>query len=536
MARSSRKTTAKRTAKRSVKKARVTSAAALANAIAPAAAAPPPFIVDSHVHTFNASDLSKVGFVTQVLLDSDENAILEHLQPLIKVLVKLMTKAPGFSKEMEYLDGFDSSFSLRSSAALVQAHATERAAVDQEHWEEVAAELERLALSSNGQERALFRAIVDEVHPGGMATFAVAPNANAAGSLVRPLALSNGAIARYLQWVGRLKHYRADIIAELIDTYGQGPNGVTLFASALVDFELWLKDAPQNIFPHQIELGSRLSRTYPGRIHFYAPFDPWREIAATAGKPGSLDLVKRAVMEEGFIGVKLYPPMGFAPLDNGTLDFSAVGVKDSKTFGAGLDAALAKLYAWALKEDVPIIAHCNLSQESKDGFALRASPAYWANVLVKFPGLRLNLGHFGGQGNLGSGSTKPSADWPETIIALMDTAEGTRVYTDIGHFDMKSASWFKALKSAFTTNKTLLSRLMYGSDWMMLATQADYEDYLDLFRKGIAGMKTVTSAQLSAILGENARTFLGLQPGDKPRTRLEQFYVKHGVPLPTWLQ
>jgi predicted TIM-barrel fold metal-dependent hydrolase len=530
----SRKPTGKKSNRRK-KSARATSAATVVSRLAMTTAAPTPIIVDAHVHTFNASDLSKTGFVTEVLLDSDEKLILKLIQPLIKLLVNLLTDAPGFHEEIDHLNSMHASASHHTLTAFAQATAERRAEVDRDHWNNVGVELQRISLSSNGQERALFEAIVDEVTPGGVAALAAGPDALTAQSLAGRIAGSNGAISRYIKWAGRLKHFRADIIEELIETYGREPDGVTLFASALVDFQFWLKDAPETSFPDQIELGSRLTRAFPGRIHFLAPFDPWREVAATAGQPGSLELVKKAVMEDGFIGVKVYPPMGFAPIDNAALDFSKVGVTDPR-FGKQLDDALENLYVWAVKEDVPIMAHCNLSQESKHGFALRASPAYWTRVIANHPGMRLNLGHFGGQENLGpSNSTKPPADWPEMIIALLDTPEGSAVHTDVGHFDMQKPAWFAALKKALGSSKNLQSRLMYGSDWMMLATQPRYEEFLELFRKGMSAMKSLTAEQISAILGDNARVFLGLGPGQKGRARLQTFYNKHGIPLPTWL-
>jgi len=534
MARASRKSPVKK--RKAKKKVRATTAAAIAQTLAAAAVTPPPpFVVDAHCHTFNASDLSKKGFITEVLLDSDEKPILKLLEPLVVLLVKLIARAPGFQEELDHLNGLHAGASLHARTAQLQADADERAAIDEEHWEDVAAELRRISRSANGRERALFEAIVDEVHPGGTRALAIAGGVETTATLAQQIALSGGAISRYIKWVGRLKHYRSDIIAELIQTYGEDSNGVRLFVSALVDFEFWLKDAPATKFPQQIELGSRLARAFPGRIHFFAPFDPWREIAAAPGGHGSLELVKKAVMEEGFIGVKVYPPMGFAAVDNSTFDFSVVGVKDSQAFGNELDAALEKLFAWAVEEDVPIMAHCNLSQQSKHGFALRASPAYWATVLAKHPGLRLNLGHFGGQGNLGANGKKGAAEWPEIIIQLMGTPEGTRLYTDVGHFDMLDASWFKLLKTALGNNEVLLSHLMYGSDWMMLATQDRYEEFLDLFRKGLSGMKSLTPEQIAALLGGNARDFLGLNAGEKSHSRLRSYYERNGIPLPAWL-
>ena len=470
-----------------------------------------------------------------MLLDSDEKIILKLLEPFVVFLVGLIATAPGYQEELDHLDARNASRALRARAAHLQAHVEERAAIDREHWANVERELKRISTSSNGQERALFAAITNEVHPGGLRAFATSANVGSAEVLTSRLAFSGGAFSRYIRWVGRLKHYRADIIAELIDTYGGTADGVRLFTPALVDFEFWLNDAPETNFTEQIELGSRLSRAFPGRVHFFVPFDPWREVAHAPNEPGSLELVKKAITQDGFVGVKLYPPMGFAASGNAGLDFSAVDVEDSAAFGAQLDATLDALFTWAVEADVPIMAHCNLSEESKRGFACRASPAYWATAIAHHPGLRLNLGHFGGQDNLGPGGVNDAADWPETIIALMGTKEGRHLYTDIGNFDMGDMPWFARLKTALQDTPVLLDRLMYGSDWMMLATSDRYEDFFTRFRDGLTSLGTLDDAQIASILGGNARSFLGLESGGQTRARLVAFYDGYGIARPDWL-
>ena len=51
-----------------------------------------------------------------------------------------------------------------------------------------------------------------------------------------------------------------------------------------------------------------------GRVHGFAPFDPLRHIVT---KGASFDMVtESAVMKQGCVGVKIYPPMGFAAYGN----------------------------------------------------------------------------------------------------------------------------------------------------------------------------------------------------------------------------
>src|ERR1700757_633586 len=57
---------------------------------------------------------------------------------------------------------------------------------------------------------------------------------------------------------------------------------------------------------------------YKGRVHGFVPFCPFREaLTSKDGRPGeSMQLVMSAIDQYGFIGVKLYPPMGFAAWNN----------------------------------------------------------------------------------------------------------------------------------------------------------------------------------------------------------------------------
>ena len=59
------------------------------------------------------------------------------------------------------------------------------------------------------------------------------------------------------------------------------------------------------------------------RVHGMVPFDPLREAAYRTGRHmhnfSSLAFVQNAIYNQGCIGVKLYPSMGFAPWNNSQL-------------------------------------------------------------------------------------------------------------------------------------------------------------------------------------------------------------------------
>jgi hypothetical protein len=121
-----------------------------------------------------------------------------------------------------------------------------------------------------------------------------------------------------------MTNYRFQILDHLAVRYGDPHAKVRVFAPAIVDLEYWLPhgDTPTPI-DQQAELLQLISLIQPpGRIaHGFIAFDPWRywdDIKKRRPK-NAFDVVKEAIMERGFLGVKLYPPMGFQALGNASL-------------------------------------------------------------------------------------------------------------------------------------------------------------------------------------------------------------------------
>ena len=183
-------------------------------------------------------------------------------------------------------------------------------------------------------------------------------------------------LARVLDWGVLLQQSRCDIVKRLFTTFSptNGFASVGLYTPSLVDFEHWLNEKAPVSIPKQIELMERLSIAFKGRIHGFAPYDPWRQVDDEFNKRDetALNSVKRAVLEHGLIGVKLYPPMGFRAITNTELsvkDFpSHLGSKPYQSgFGAALDAALERLYAFCVENQVPVMAHAAPTQEASSG-------------------------------------------------------------------------------------------------------------------------------------------------------------------------
>ncbi len=349
-------------------------------------------------------------------------------------------------------------------------------------------------------------------------------------------------------WINLLKQSRLEIACELVNTYPD----IDLFTPAILDYDHWLPDNEKadTTIAEQIILYEKIVRLFEGRIHPLVAFNPLKEVHYKEDIPEyqSLKWVKEAVEERGFIGVKLYPPMGFYPINNAVHD-------PYNVYSLRIDEALESLYDWCISEDVPIMAHCAEDNGSQPGYEERANPDYWEEVLQQYPELRLNFAHFGRDeeviiANYGSG-------WAWKIAELMDNYPN--VYADTGYHEVvlqfplifvfrnilrsiDRAEYVDGLSKLFNDFTKVKERLMYGSDMHVLMVQHNHEEYLT----GALSLPGLTENGFEKIfdnwplikddfLGQNALRFFGLDdPGTKNRQRLLEFYEKHNMAEPQW--
>jgi predicted TIM-barrel fold metal-dependent hydrolase len=359
-------------------------------------------------------------------------------------------------------------------------------------------------------------------------------------SSVLPIPFTLGVpILPVTEWLNLLKQSRFEIACELVNTYPT----VNLFTPAILDYDHWLPDneKARTTIAEQIILYEKIVRLFGGKIHPLVAFNPLKEVHYKEDIPEyqSLKWVKEAVEERGFIGVKLYPPTGFYPINNAgrilpTDPFYEYRVK--------IDEALENLYEWCIAEDVSIMTHCAEDNGLQGGYGDRANPDYWEEVLQQYPELRLNLAHFGRDeevimANGGGG-------WAWKIAELMDNYPN--VYADTGYHEvvlpgplssrilriMDRAEYVDGLDKLFNDFTKVWERLMYGSDMHVLIVQNFHKIYLirfkNIFDDNWPDLK-------DDFLGQNALRFFGLDdPGTKNRQRLLEFYEKHNMVEPQW--
>lgn len=258
------------------------------------------------------------------------------------------------------------------------------------------------------------------------------------------------------------------------------------------------------------------------------------------GVERSLDLVRHAVELGGFVGVKLYPPAGYLPLDNVT--------RFGERVGGRLDAALRALYSYCEVEQVPILTHAAASNGFEPGYDDLAAPTGWAAVLTAFPDLRLCFGHFGHLHGVGDDGTPAEGSWPSRFMRLIDRYP--HVYADVGnaHFissEEQIVRYRQLLVSLLgpreTSEPVFLARrrrVMFGTDFWMNLTGPDYAGYLQAFHQEIGA--TLGERARQDFMGANALRWLGFTGQDdepdeanRNRRRLLAFYGTQ--PPPSWL-
>jgi predicted TIM-barrel fold metal-dependent hydrolase len=357
----------------------------------------------------------------------------------------------------------------------------------------------------------------------------------------------------YLDYVLHNFNYRLVNTINYLTTYSTTPSRkIDLMVASLVDYDWWLAHGKPTHTPlaEQLDVMARLSVIMGGRVHGFAPFCPFREAMTVRGDGigDSLRLVQRAIEQHGFMGVKLYPPMGFAAWGNSMLDRwkgkKLPPAAFEPGFGKRLDAAMAALYKWCMANDVPIMAHANRSNGPYDDFKELASSSYWKLALEQFPGLRVSFGHFGDTDPEDHGGKRT-----EAYIALMTPgprSNGRNVFADSGYFAgvlTNPTSMVGVLTQFYLGSHggVLLERLMYGTDWMMTLPQRYVERYLSEFVGVMAQVEENSKASVrnttlsNAFFSSNAVEYLGLQR-DKPRRRLEAFYKRNRVGIPEWMR
>jgi predicted TIM-barrel fold metal-dependent hydrolase len=321
---------------------------------------------------------------------------------------------------------------------------------------------------------------------------------------------------RYFKWVSLIINEHKYIIDSLISNY----QDIDLFVPLLVDFWLISNDNPIVDIQKQISNTKELVISYEGKLHPFAPFDPRSSIKDA----NYLNTIKTSILCNGFIGIKLYPPMGFKPEGN-----------DNQK----IDSEMEKLFTWCNEECVPITIHCSPTGARADKkFIDYSKPdSVWDKIVNQYKNINFNFAHYGGvYHNVEDSGNK----WFEGINTLI--FKYNNVYTDFSGYSQLEDhnarnTIFHMINNAICNNNSdILDRLMYGSDWHMSLTSKHSCAFKDMYNWFKQAFTDYTNGTINNFFGNNAMNFLGLCKGGKNRARLETFYLNNSIKYPEWFK
>jgi predicted TIM-barrel fold metal-dependent hydrolase len=355
----------------------------------------------------------------------------------------------------------------------------------------------------------------------------------------------------YKRWAETLSKEVVDIVAEMVTTFQK--DRIDLYVPLMIDYEYWFKNTIDNPISDQFKLiYENIILPYRGTIHPFVAFDPARELVFRKGlknlegepeRCSSLSLVKDAIENKAFLGVKLYNALGYRPFNNKLVEEQRKRIayhKDKYVFsGEEYDGVLSELYDYCIENEVPIITHCGMDgiESYKDASFDFGRAILWRDVLKqeRYKNLRVDLAHFGWnkkQGHQGNRS------WVQEICEML--GEFDNLYTDVSHHEVVVSKDLPKFKSAYQQLchdfPVLKERLLFGIDWHVIKRVANFENFKDRYIEVLKNESLFSDDEIDAFLGGNALKFLGLLPGGKNRERLSQFYQTQSIDPPAWFK
>jgi predicted TIM-barrel fold metal-dependent hydrolase len=479
--------------------------------------------IDVHAHVFNGSDLQIEGFLTRILARDDP----ETYEKAAELLAELGRNfAPTAAQELAELQRIDAVLRTCNGNGVVQVLDYEREA----GYQRARRELKIALQSTRSRKRRFTRSPLEQQIDNLPESYSQYKRSGYRARFSFKKVTASGA----LEFLIRNFQFRYVNVYEYLLEYSRGKTRkVDLLVAHLVDYDWPIGDGTSTptSLSDQVRVMERISQVTGGRVLSFAPYDPFKEIANRS----SFTFVTDAIMNHGFVGVKLYPPMGFAPLGNAAFpdsfwDNSALPTNFPRVqLGLRLDQALMTLYSWCQNNGVPIMAHTNASNGPAPKFDQLTYAKYWGNVSRAFPQLRVDFGHFGI-------TSLDSTTQPDALADLMPNGE--YLYADSGYFsevlsEQARLQAYLAVRMRRTASRgpaAVAQRLMYGTDWEMVVLEGSMSgEYLTRFEAMYRALDRDKSLGADGTLsnrffGINAAKFLGLGIGQPNRRRLDQYY------------
>ncbi|KSV68340.1 amidohydrolase family protein [Ensifer sp. ENS08] len=492
-------------------------------------------IIDVHCHFFNAADVPVAGVVRYLALregapDKKTSKLIRGLA--VVLVVALADVAPEAKDELAVLRKRARRFSEAELARRrdEQLYKAMEVLIELANGERSASEFLQPSTADRSDFELLLSELADHANlPRNFQKGLGGASGEDIDAIVEA-AKNHDIIGVYVRFVQLMQDYRKDLAESYLRIYRSQCSALSLITPSILDFDKWIpgKASPQRDQINVMhEMQQVVAKEHGVHMHSFVSFDPLRE----ACDPGSsLKNVKDAIMCKGFIGVKLYPPMGFMAIGNTR---------------SGIDAALKRLYKWCCENDVPIMAHAENSLGARCGNGNLASPQHWRKLLKfdRYKNLRMNLAHFGGfdenrrQGedtgvlvNCIQDKFSGPPSWEQIIGETIHDDRRLNLYADLSylselvsttstglHYDIRKRlnAWLRAYDPD-------ARHLMFGTDWSMMSRERNYNNYVPRMVDGLAQVG-VSDDHRQNILWRNASRFLGLDRPGPTRDRITAY-------------
>ena len=329
-----------------------------------------------------------------------------------------------------------------------------------------------------------------------------------------------------------------DDVNEIADLYNKQMEdaGIILATPLMMDIEISsFNQKPECPYRYQIQEISDIAARYPGKIMPFIMFDPRRETkteeleAKGTTEEMKSNAITEALEEYGFLGVKMYPALGYDP-DNESI------YNDYET---NKKLKLVYEYCNNKRKRISITTHCSKGG-SYSSELMRYhriieylnDPRRWEKVIEKYPYINFNFAHFGGFKDFMNANEKYYMVWTDKIREFM--RKNNNVYADIsshlGALNPKhSEKYFEILKGLLDEKKNdkylYRDRILFGTDWMFSFYNED--EYVRTFFNNLG------EDRFNIIAIRNPIKFLF--PNYKLPERIKKFYKEKNKNYPSWL-
>lgn len=258
----------------------------------------------------------------------------------------------------------------------------------------------------------------------------------------------------------------------------------------------------------QLDAMREARNAFPDRLLPFVALDPNNpEMEAIFNKAFSA--------EYGFYGVKIYPLMGYLPNHPKLMEVfevcEAFGIPVTTHCGGNSTRVIADTFHLPYRRynaeggEVDDLMPVTFRNEDEKGHFFN-DPVRWLPVLERFPNLRLNLAHFGGDDAWKKFARKEPNTKVHRIVSLMEAYP--HVYTDVSfllHLTEKRNSGFLETFEELMNEKELVrNRTLFGSDYYMVLIH----EKLPLLCHNF--LFRISDELENKLTRENPRRFLGL--------------------------